>query len=164
MCSTGDPLQDLGSVLDALAAFDPSALADADVVVELSRHSEQLEAVLSRACAAFERRGSWAGEGAKSASAWLAVRCRTPQPTARRRVALGRAVSDLPVAEAAWLRGEIGASAVGLVASARTDDTADALARDEPVLVERARRLSPRAFARVVAYWRQAADPGGVEN
>ena len=164
MCSTGDPLQDLASALDALAAVDPAALADAGAVVELFRRSEQLEAVLSRSCAAFERRGDWAGEGAKSASAWLAVRCRTPQPTAKRRVTLGRAVADLPVAEAAWLRGDIGASAVGLVSSARTEHTADALTRDEPVLVEHARRLSPRAFARVVAYWRQAADPDGAED
>jgi hypothetical protein len=164
MCSTGDPLQDLASALDALARVEPSALADTDAIVELHRRSDQLEAVLSRACASFERRGDWAAEGAKSAAAWLTVRCRTPQTTAKRRVALGRALPALPVVERAWVAGDIGSSAVGLLAGARTEATAPAMAEHEPVLVDHARRLPPRPFARVVAYWRQAVDADGVED
>jgi hypothetical protein len=68
------------------------------------------------------------------------------------------------VAQAAWLQGDIGCSAVEQLARARNEATAARLAADEPELVEHARVLHPKTFARVVAYWRHAAEPDGVED
>jgi hypothetical protein len=68
------------------------------------------------------------------------------------------------VAERAWLEGDIGSSAVEQLTRARNGTTADQLAADEPELVRYARRLHPRAFARLVGHWRMAADPDGVED
>ena len=40
----------------------------------------------TRACAAFDRSGRWADDGARTPTAWLAGRCRVPEATARRRL------------------------------------------------------------------------------
>ena len=164
MCSDDDPVAQLDRALDRLVDADPGVLAGGDAVVALSRQLARLEAVAARASAAFERRGEWRADGARTADAWLAVRCREPVGTARRRVALGRVLPGLPVVEAAGLAGGVGSSAVELLARARTEATAAALREDEAKLVGHARTLHPRAFARVVAYWRQLADPDGAEE
>jgi len=164
MGTDGDPLQQLTRALDRLVAADPTCLADGHAVVALSRQLTRLEAVAARAGAAFDRSGRWQADGARTPEAWLAVRCSLPVRTARRRVALGRALCHLPVAERAWLAGEVGSSAVELLARARTEATAAALSEHESELVAHARALPPGAFARVVAYWRQGADPDGAED
>ena len=164
MCTNGDPLQALVSALDALGALEPSQLADGAAVVALHRQLDRLEAVATRATAAFDRGHEWEVAGARTASAWLAVECSLPLRTARRRVVVGRALADLPVAEAAWLAGDVSGPAVGLLADARTEVTAEAMERDEAMLVDHARHLSHRSFATALAYWRQRADPDGVED
>jgi hypothetical protein len=90
--------------------------------------------------------------------------CRLPFTTARRRLRLGRALRHLPRAEAAWLAGDIDAARVHALAEARTPVGEACFARDEALLVDQARRLSHRHFARVLAYWCQHADPDGVED
>src|SRR5829696_10363049 len=164
MCSDGDPLEQLARALDRLVEVEPATLGDAEALEGLHRSLSRLEAVATRAAAAFERRGDWRVDGARTAAAWLASRCSLPEATARRQVQLGRALPHLPVAESAWLAGDLGSSAVEQLARARTDATAEQLATDEPQLVHLARELHPRAFARVVAYWRQAADADGAED
>src|ERR671912_1079795 len=164
MCTNGDPLQQVVSALDALVEADPGQLAEGAAVVGLHRQLERLEAVATRAVGAFEREHEWEVAGARTASSWLAVECSLPVRVARRRVHVGRALRDLPVAEAAWLEGAVSGSAVGLLADARTEVTADAMARDEAMLVDHARRLSHGSFAKALAYWRQRADPDGVED
>ncbi len=164
MCTNGDPLERLTQALAALRALEPGQLGDGDAIVALHRHLEQLEAVTTRAVGAFERGRAWEADGARTASAWLAAECSLPLRTARRRVVVGRALRDLPVAERAWLDGEVNGPAVGLLANARTEATAEALARDEALLVDHAGRLSHGSFAKALAYWRQRADPDGVED
>jgi hypothetical protein len=164
MCTDGDPVRQLTAAVDALVAADPAALGDGEAVVALHRQLSRLEAVATRASASFGRSGEWRADGARTPVAWLSARCRLPERTARRRVALGRALDHLPVAEGAWLAGEIGSPAVELLVRARNDATAEVLAEHEADLVGHARMLHPRSFARVVAYWRQGADPEGVED
>ena len=164
MCTDGDPLQQLTAAIDALVASDPAATADGGAVVALHCQLSRLEAVATRACGAFGRGGEWAADGARTPSAWLAARCRLPERAARRRAELGRVLPHLPVAGRAWLTGDIGSSAVEVLARARNEATAGALGEHEAELVGHARTLHPRTFARVVAYWRQAADPDGVEE
>jgi hypothetical protein len=154
---------ELSSALDGLVALDPAHLADAETVLRLRRQAERLAAVCARAVAAFDRNDAWQADGACSAAAWLAARSRRPLPTARRELALGRALRDMPAAEAAWLAGEVGEAQVGVLAAARTPASAEAFARDEAFLVGEARTLHHRHLCRLVAYWRQRTDPDGAE-
>jgi hypothetical protein len=159
-----DATEELTAVVDALGAVDPLALADGETIRALHRQLERLNAVTVRATAAFEAGRSWEDEGAKTASAWVGVRCRQPVATARRRLALGRALRWIPAVEAAWLAGDIGEAHVGLLAGARTPVTEEAFARDEDWLVAQAQELRYDHFARALAYWGQLADPDGTER
>jgi hypothetical protein len=115
--------------------------------------------------ARFDASGEWAADGAKTAAAWLAWRCRIPQQSARRMVRLGRACRDqLPVAGAAWRAGDVDAAHVALLAAARTERTAEVLARHEQMLVGQASTLRFSHFQRALAYWSQLADPDGADD
>jgi hypothetical protein len=163
MCTGGDPLELLTHALDAHTSVAPAGLAGGEAVRAVHRQLARLEAVATRACAAFEREGGWQADGARTASTWLAARCSLPDGTARRRVQLGRELPHLPAVERAWLAGDIGPSAAEVLVRARNEATAERLAVDEAQLVRHARELHPRSFARLVAHWRLAADADGVE-
>jgi hypothetical protein len=155
---------ELSEEIDALAALDPSALADRESMVDLHRELSRLDAVLTRAAAAFEAGREFEADGAQTAAAWLATTCGLPRQLARRRVRLGRGLRHLPVCEQAWLAGEITAEHVGAIAALRRPATEAALARDEAMLVEDAIELRFESFTRVLAYWGQRADPDGAED
>ena len=157
-------LVELSGAIDAVVDTDPAHLADAEAVVAIHRQLQRLEAVATRASSAFEAAGTWTPDGARSAAAWLATRCRLPLSTARRRLRLGRALRDMARAEAAWLAGDIDAARVGALSDARTPRTTECFERDEAMLVDQAARLSHRHFSRALAYWSQQADPDGVED
>ena len=159
-----DPIEELAGALDGLSRLDPAVLGDAETVVALHRELERLSALTTRAVAAFDAGRTWEDSGARTASAWLAVHCRMPQESARRRVRLGRALRHMGVVEAAWLAGEVGEAHVRLLAAARTPATAECFARDESMLVEQAKTLRYSQFARCVAYWGQLADPEGTDG
>ena len=109
-------------------------------------------------------RGEWAPEGAKSPTAWLATRCRLPKAQARAQLRRGRALGHLPVAASAWAEGEIGGAHLDALAKVRTEASAEALARDEALLVHHATELRFEPFLGVLAYWGQLADPEGAEE
>jgi hypothetical protein len=157
-------LSDLDAVLDGLCVVDPAALADSTTIEALHRQLARLEAVTTRAVAAFDAGREWEADGARSATAWLTVRTRSPRPTCRRRVQLGRNLRTLPTVEAAWLAGDVGAAQVAVLAAARTPAAAEAFTRDEQMLIEYGSTLPFRSFQRAVAYWSQLADPDGVER
>ena len=156
-------LEDLKAVLDRVCS-DPRALADAEGIIELHRALARLEGAATVAAAAFDAGGEWASSGARSAPAWISVRCGLPRSAASRRVSLGRTLRNLPTAEAAWLSGDVGGAHVAALASARTRATEAALARDEDLLVDKARHLRYDQFTRALAYWSQLADPDGAED
>jgi len=157
-------VDELVAAVDRLVEVDPAVLADSETVVDLHRQLERMLAVNTRATAAFDASGAWQPDGARTAAAWLATRCRLPMTTAQRRVRLGRALRHLPLTEKAWLGGDIGEAQVGVLARARTEGTTEALAADEELLVGEATRLRYACFARVVAYWGLRADPDGAES
>ena len=154
----------LREAVDGLAEADPRTLADPESLEELHRQLTRLDAVLTAATAAFDASQEWAAEGARNAAAWLAVRLRVPRTQARRRVRMGRRLAEVPAAKAAWLRGEVGEAHVQAIFDHARPETAEALARDEEMLVGHARTLRFDHFARVVAYWAQLADPDGAED
>ena len=138
-------------------------MADPESVVSLQRQLARLEALTTRATAAFDRAGHWAPDGARTASAWLTVRCRIPKAEARRRVRRGRALASLPETERAWTTGDIAGAHVEVMASLRCPETEEALARDEALLVGQACHLRFDQFGQAVAYWKQLADPEGAD-
>src|SRR5947208_11400556 len=164
MADVADAMQELTAVLDRLCATDPAQLAEGEMVQLLHRQLDRLAAATTRATAAFDAGRAWEDEGARSAPAWVAVRCHQPLATARRRVQLGRALRHMPAVEAAWLAGEVGEAHVGLLASARTPATAVSFERDEALLVDQACELRYSRFVRALAYWGQLADPDGADT
>ena len=87
-----------------------------------------------------------------------------PKGHARAQVRRARALRHLPVCAKAWLDGDLGASHLDVLSAVRREATADALERDEELLVGQARRLRHEGFVRAVAYWDQLADPDGAED
>ncbi len=160
--SVGTAVDKLAAVLDELAAVDPAVVVDAHPVIDLHRQLERLAAITTRATAAFDSVTAYETDGARTTAAWLATRCRLPVPTARRRVRLGRALRHLPIVEAAWLAGEVGEAQVNLLANVRTPATEAALAADEQLLVDEAKRLRFGSFVKVLGYWVQHVDPDGA--
>lgn len=157
-------LEELAAVLNKLGGTDPAALADGQTIQLLHRHLARLDALTTRATAAFETGGEWSEDGARSAAAWIIARCRVPETTARKRVRLGRALRHLPATEAAWAAGDVGEAQVVAMAAVRTKATEEAMARDEKMLAGEAAALPYKSFVRVLDYWAQHADPDGAED
>ena len=160
---TEESVEKLAAVLDRVCEKDPAALSDGDTIEALHRQLARLEAATARAAAAFDVARGWEADGARSAAAWISTRCRRPLGEARRRVAAGRRLRDMPQVDAAWTAGDISASHVDVLGRAWTPASAQLFARDEQLLCEEARQLRFHHFVQVVAYWRYRADPDGVE-
>ena len=144
--------------------MDPSALADGESIIALERMLSGLEAVVTRATAAFDAAGNWAPDGACNAAMWITTRCGVKKSVAKRQVHRGRALRCLPETERAWVAGEITGDHVDVLASLRREETEEALARDEALLVDQAKQLRFDLFTRAAAYWEQRADPDGTEK
>jgi hypothetical protein len=157
-------IEELAAAIDDLLAEGVDAHCDADSMTALVRQHSRLESVLSTAAAAYDSSGDWAVDGAKTATAWLARRCRLPRAAARRVVRRGRQLRHLPVVAEAFAQGEINAAHLDAVVAVRRPRSEEALARDEAVLVQQAKRLPFEHFAKAVAYWDQLADPDGSEE
>jgi hypothetical protein len=61
----GGVLEDLDAALDEMATVDPAALADGKTVIGLHRALARLEAIATRAAAAFDAGGEWEADGAR---------------------------------------------------------------------------------------------------
>ncbi len=157
-------IETLVDAIDGLIAEGDGAHADGVSVTELVRQLTRLESVTTNAVAAFDASGDWAADGAKTAAAWVATRCRLPRAAGRRLVRRGRHLRHLPVVARAFEDGAITSAHLDLVGSIRRERTEQALARDEELLVSQAKRLRFEHFARAVAYWGQLADPDGTED
>lgn len=157
-------LEGLVAELEELCGTDPAALADGEAIQLLHRCQARLDAVTTRAAAAFETGGEWAEDGGRSAAAWITAQCRIPEGTARKELRLGRALRHLPATEAAWVAGDIAEAHVSAMAAARSEATEKDLERDEAMLVSQAATLAYKAFIRVLDYWEQHADPDGTDD
>ena len=78
-------LDELTTAIDGICDADPARLADRETIQALHRQLERLDAATTRATSAFEAAGTWEADGARSAAAWVATRCRVPVTAARRR-------------------------------------------------------------------------------
>jgi hypothetical protein len=156
-------LEVFAEALDALMASGAANYGDCASIEELHRHLSRYEAFVTEATAAFEVGEEWAADGAKTAPAWIATRCRVPRSAARRRVRLGRALRHLPECADAWRDGAIGVDQARAIASARRHRTESSMARDEGMLVAQASQMGFEDFYRALSYWKQLADPDGAD-
>jgi hypothetical protein len=156
--------ESLATAIKELREVEPCALGDGESIKELHRLATSLDAVLTRATAAFEASHEYAQDGARSAAKWIAVTCNEPVATAKRRLALGRALRTMPVTEEAWLDGEISGAHVGALARARTPKSTEVFARDEELLIGQARQYRFGRFMAALNYWRMRADPDDAER
>ncbi len=156
-------LDDFAEALDALVAAGAGNYGDGASIEELHRHLSRFESFVTEATAAFEVGEEWAADGAKTAPAWIATRCRVPRAAARRRVRLGRALRHLPECAEAWREGVIGTDQARAIASARRHRTESSMARDEGMLVAQAAQMGFEDFYRALSYWKQLADPDGAD-
>jgi hypothetical protein len=156
-------LSPLRAAIDELTSCAPSAFSDPESIAQLQIERARLDAFVTAQVADFDASGAWGPSGARSAAAWMTHECQIPKKDAARQVRRGRHCRHLPLFEAAWLAGEITADYLDLVASVRRPSTEAALARDEAMLVELAKKLTYEEFVRVIRYWAQHADPDGAE-
>ena len=160
-------LDRLATAVAGIEQLDADGLSDAELgelLVDLRRLENRLEAAATRHAGSWDARRAWAADGARTGASWLAYRTRMPHVTARRRVRLGRQLHDLPeVVGRAWAAGDIDAAHMGALARARSERAAAAFDRDAEMLVDQACRLRFDDFCRVLAYWSQGADPDGAE-
>ncbi len=157
-------LDDFAEALEALVASDAANYGDCASIEELHRQLARFESFVTEATAAFEVGEEWAADGAKTASAWIATKCRLPRSAARRRVRLGRELRHLPACAQAWRDGAIGLDQARAIASARKHRTESSMARDEGLLVSQASDMGFEDFSRALSYWEQLADPDGAES
>ena len=156
-------LDAFGESLQELVASGAANYGDCASIEELHRLLARFEAFVTEASAAFETQEEWAADGAKTAAAWIATRCRVPRAAARRRVRLGRALRHLPRCAQAWRDGEIGLDQAKAIAAARAHRTEASMQRDEAMLVSQAAQMGFEDFYRALRYWRQLADPEGAD-
>jgi Domain of unknown function (DUF222)/HNH endonuclease len=157
-------IQTLTEAIDRLTDAGPLVPADPESMEALMCLRARLDAVVTEAGASFDASGGWAPDGAKSAAAWIARRCKIPVGQARALIRRGRVLSHLPGFARAWSSGAINAAHIDAVAAVRNPSTEGALARDEQVLCDQAASLSFDRFTRALSYWHQFADPDGTEE
>jgi hypothetical protein len=159
-----DVLAKLATAVQEWIDIDPSLRCDADAIKTAERLRSQLDFGLSTSVAEFDQWGQWAGEGAKTATAWIDTTCHVPKSEAKAQLRRGKALPGLPVAAAAWKKGEIGTAQVDALLRVKSPVTEEALARDEPLLVDYARAMKFAQFSTALDYWEQLADQDGTEE
>lgn len=80
-----------------------------------------------RLLAAFDRRNGWAHWGCRSCAHWLNWRCGLDLRSAREKVRVAHALTDLPLVSEAFSRGEISYSKVRAITRIATDATEETL-------------------------------------
>jgi hypothetical protein len=156
-------LDDLEAALEELITAGATNHGDGASMERLYRVQARLDSFVTEATAAFEVAEEWAADGAKTASAWIASRCRVPRASAKRRVRLARTLRHLPEVAQAWRDGAIGVDQARAIASARRHRTEASMARDEAMLVAQGKEMGFEDFNRVLDYWKQLADPDGAD-
>ncbi len=157
------PLDALAEAVEALSSCDPSALSGAEELVCLEGLLGRLEAVTARAAGRFAAEGTYASDGALSATAWLTRRTRRPRREVTAQLALARAMERRPKLAAGALAGFVGTAQVRLVARVSSPASEAKVAEAEPFLCEQAAMEPYRSFERLVAYLVQLVDPDGCE-
>ena len=89
-------LERFEEALEELVSSGAESYGDSESMEILHTAFSRYESFVTEAAAAYDASEEWALDGAKTASAWIATRCALPKDKARRRVALGKALRQLP--------------------------------------------------------------------
>ena len=160
MFGTALATADLDTPVNCLAGENLDAVFDDDLelsVVEIHQTIERLCAERSRRIAEVDRRELHRTLGCPSTASWLAERCRLSWRQARGMVATAGTLSEISLTAASYSGGEIGSVRVRQLVAAHNAHP-DNYARDETLLLDVARTLTPRELRRAIEYWRQNLD------
>jgi hypothetical protein len=160
------------SALDEVAAaeFDElSAVGVLDVVTELVMARNRLDAQLSRAVRAADRRQAYRADGAVSMPAWLRGHCRLAAAEAAQLVTSAARLEQLPATAAAFESGVISAAHARVITAAVTPERiekaaavgVDVAVTDE-TLAAAGCALDPGGTARAARRWVAGVDPDGA--
>jgi len=127
----------------------------------LRRRMARLEARSAELVESAARRGFPQEEGFGSATGWLVALTGDPPAVCRSRVAVARALRQMPLTREAFTSGDLSEPRVRLLAQA-CEFAPEVFGRDEGLLVQQARTLPAKVFPRAVAHWRRLADADGA--
>jgi hypothetical protein len=159
-----ESVRQLKEALDNLLDPATSSCLSAESIVELERQRNRLECYTSKAVADFDLWGEWNLDGAQTSVAWIDTRCHLAKTEARAQRRRGRSMAHLPLAARAFADGDIGAAQFDVLARLATPTNQAALARDEGILVDAARKMKFDSFCAVANYWSLLSDPDGAEE
>ena len=148
-------------------AVDVAALSDEELherVVGRPVHLARLAAVQASELSEWERRGGWAADGSRSASARLARDARQCPAAVRAQVRRARKLRSMPATAEALEAGLLSVDHVDVLIAANREGLAELFARDEPMLVGYGLDLLFEDFRRAVHYWMQLADDVAAED
>jgi hypothetical protein len=167
----GDPVELLGAAADALQALDREALTGRDLgelLVGLHRQKNRLLAGELGVVRAFERRGTWQLDGAKSAARWLARKLRAPLPVMHKRTRLARRLPGLPHTAQALADGDISADhaeALAKIAASPRPVVRQAFSAEvEHSYVRYATENDFEDFTDSLLIWQNLVDQDGAED
>lgn len=152
------------------AAGGSSALSDDELggaLVEIHRCRAQLCEVEASLTAAFDLRKAYAGDGSRTAAAWLGRKCNTSPRAARRQTRRARRLRHMPATAAALADGDIDETHVeelGERAASPRKLVADAFPAAEEHLVELAKSLPFDDFVQALRHWEEVVDEDGAED
>jgi hypothetical protein len=171
--SVGGVVDELESVLDALAAEDLDGLVAPQLLERTSRlvrARNRLDAVLCRTVRRAEAVQAAEHDGLKSMRSWLRTHVRLSAGEISRLVRNGRALDQLPALRAAFAAGNVTAEQVSVVAPvAAVEVQAEAvgqgvdLAEVDATLTEVAATQPHAQLTQVVGHFLARLDPDGVE-
>lgn len=148
-----------------LNVFDDEALGG--LLVGLEQQEARLAAVKARVMATFDVRRAYAGDGSRTAAAWLARATHCAPVAARALGRLGRRLRHMPATRLALAAGKISerhAQVLGGLYDSPRRRVAEAFAGAEELLVGDAVDLLFDDFVAAVRYWLSLVDPDGAES
>ena len=155
--------QAVGGKLD----LDVDALDDQqlhELVVGSHRAAARLAAVRAKLIAAWDARGVWGSNGARTPAVRLRNDCKISSESAAVELRRARKLRSMPHTLAALAAGEISVDHVDLLGRANYGTRQTCFAESEEMLVGHCRRLRFPEAEHVVAYWRQHADAVGADD
>ena len=144
-------------------ANEPAATLESSLLT-ISEVRSMLDAAEIEALAAYDAAKEWKATSAQSAALRIAYLTNRPLEDVRWRVGLGRKLRTMPHTLSAFELGEISIDHVQHLCRVNLKALAADFARDEEMLVDKARRLRFDEFAVEVRRWRDVVDPEGTEK
>ena len=164
--SAEEPLAALRHALDDLTSRDLDRLFDDQIetaVVELHALGDRLEAAWLRHVEELDRRGIALLAGYRTATSWLADRCRLAWRQARGAVGRARSLAVMPATATAFAMGVVGTAAVRRLVAARNRHP-EHFAEMEATLLDAAMTLPDDDLRKTIDYWSQAIDHRGAAD